>query len=383
MPPPQNRYPLRSGQQQEEQPEVNAEVPAPEIDAVEPDNRGIPVVNQGVPNGNILQPVHVDILAMAGHHSIQMPSFHGNPGERGDEWLKWYENFAEALNYNDNKRRLLMPFHFLDHAKVWYDALPDNIRNNWDDLCANFKARFNGSDGVANEANILNTKQLKDESCASYFTRFTRATANKEYPEAILTGVVINGLLPPIKAIVMPQDLKTVEAVRKAACLAERTVAETTTTASVAAVSESVCTINLLTQKLDEVMALNAELREEARRNRDYRPHMPEMNPQAFTYQQQGEHYRQSNPFKQQYQQPRQRPQQQQQQQPQQQQQRQQQQQQQQPTWECGRCAGRKFHFAINCPANDKICKYCSQIDHFEKACWRKKRDLEQARLGK
>lgn len=103
-----------------------------------------------------------------------------------------------------------MPFHFLDHAKVWYDALPDNIRNSWE--CTNFKARFNGSDGVANEANILNTKQLKDESCASYFTRFTRATANKEYPEAILIGVVINGLLPPIKAAVMTQDLKTVEA---------------------------------------------------------------------------------------------------------------------------------------------------------------------------
>lgn len=106
----------------------------------------------------------------------------------------------------------------------------------------------------------------------------------------------------------------------EAACLAKRTVAETSsTTASVAAVSESVSTINLLTQKLDEVIALNAELREEARRNRDYRPHMPEMNPQAFTYQQQGEHYRQDNPFKQLYQQPRRRPQQQ----PQQQQQRQ------------------------------------------------------------
>ena len=49
-----------------------------------------------------------------------------------------------------------MPFHFLDHAKVWYDALPDNIRNSWE--CTNFKARFNGSDGVANEATILPTK---------------------------------------------------------------------------------------------------------------------------------------------------------------------------------------------------------------------------------
>lgn len=66
---------------------------------MEPDNQTIPVINQGVPNGNILHPIDVDIVAMAGHNSIQVPSFHGNPGERGDEWLKWYENFAEALNH--------------------------------------------------------------------------------------------------------------------------------------------------------------------------------------------------------------------------------------------------------------------------------------------
>ncbi|MEW8547940.1 MAG: hypothetical protein AB2693_30915 [Candidatus Thiodiazotropha sp.] len=363
MPPPQNPYSLRSRQQQEEQPEVEAEVPAPEIDVGEPDNQVIPAENQVLPDGDNPNPVEV---TMASHYSIQMPSFHGNPGERGDEWLKWYENYSEALNYNANKRRLLMPFHFLNHAKVWYDALPDNIKNNWDDLCANFKARFNGSDGVANEANILNTKQLKDEPCASYFTRFTRATANKEYPESILTGVVINGLLPPIKAIVMPQDLMTVEAVRKAACLAERTVAETSSTpATVAAASENVSTINILTQKLDEVMALNAELRDEARRTRDYMSNMPGWNTQAYSYQ------RQTSPFNRQYQQQRQRPQQQ----HQQQQQQHQQQQQKQPIWECRRCKGRKFHFALNCPANDKTCKYCQQLDHFEKACWRKERD--------
>ena len=52
-----------------------------------------------------------------------------------------------------------MPFQFLNHAKVWYDVLLENIRNRCADLCANFKAKFNGYDGVANETNVLNTTQ--------------------------------------------------------------------------------------------------------------------------------------------------------------------------------------------------------------------------------
>lgn len=54
MRPPQIRYPLRSGQQQEEQPVDKTEILAPEIDAVEPDNQWIPVVDQTVPDGNII-----------------------------------------------------------------------------------------------------------------------------------------------------------------------------------------------------------------------------------------------------------------------------------------------------------------------------------------
>lgn len=77
-----------------------------------------------------------------------------------------------------------MPFHFLDHPKVWYDSLPDATKNVWEALCASFVARLNGSGGVANEASILNTRQLKDESCASYSERFTRASANRQYPDS-------------------------------------------------------------------------------------------------------------------------------------------------------------------------------------------------------
>ena len=215
MPAPQNPYFLRS-------------IPETNGGANQLQEAAINDVQQEVVIGE--QQQEVDQVSMA---QIQMACFHGNPGERADEWLSWYVNYAEAMQFNDDKRRLFMPFYSRDHAKVWYDSLPADTKNNWRTLTNVFKDKFNGSDGLANEATILNIRQNAEESCASYFTRFTRATTNKNIPEAILAGVVLNGLRPEIKQIVMPQDPKTVEDVRKIACLGERTVAETSAGISV------------------------------------------------------------------------------------------------------------------------------------------------------
>ena len=238
---------------------------------------------------------------MAQGPPIQMPRFHGNPGEHGDAWLAWYINFAEARSYNENKRLLIMPFYFRDHAKVWYDALPTNQKDTWENTCNNFKARFNGNDGVGSDISMLTIKQTEGESCASYLTRFISATTNKKVEENLLAGIVLNGLKPSIKQIVMPQDPQTMEAVRKLACLAERTV---TTIPHVSTVNED-SAINVITQKLEEVAAIQQETQQQynsqkpplqqqqqqqySRRRRDqqsnYQPQQPEQ--QQFRQQQQ------------------------------------------------------------------------------------------------
>ena len=143
---------------------------------------------------------------MAHPPHIQMSCFHGNPGESGEEWFAWYLNFAEAMTYNENKRRLLMPVYFRDHAKVLYDSLADEKTSTWDNIYSEFKARFNGNDGIGSDISIFTIKQMADASCASYFTRFIRATTNRKYGTDLLASVVLTGLKPSIKAIVMPQD---------------------------------------------------------------------------------------------------------------------------------------------------------------------------------
>ena len=350
MPAPQNRYPLRSqeGTAQQNNAAEQQNVIDQQNNDIEQQNNvaeqqpadlsGQVATAEGNPQS------HQQTVTMASGHvpSVRMDNFHGNPGERGDEWLKWYTNFAEAYGLNDNKRRLWMPFYFEDHAKVWYDALPDATKSDWKKLCDEFTARFNGTDGVASEASILNTKQLEHESCASYFTKFIRATANRNYPESILTGVVLNGLLPKIKTIVMPQDLKTVEAIRKAACLAERTVSETVLPPqTVASVSNSDKMEMLALQ--EQVNALQSQMEEQ---RKDFMKPYYHGRPYGTTYQQPSTPQRQGPPYQHQQRQ-----------QQQQQQQQRQRQESQQPRWECGRCGGRKFHLPEYCPANDKLCK--------------------------
>lgn len=136
--------------------------------------------------------------------------------------------------------------------------LPHTVRNDWTQLCDNFVVQDNGNHGVASEASILNIKQLSDESCASYFTQFTRVTANRNYHETIPTGVVVNGLLPKTKSIILPQDLKTIEAVRKSACYAERTVNKTSSVPNTVAAVSEVGRISFLTKQLEQVMAQNS-----------------------------------------------------------------------------------------------------------------------------
>lgn len=353
MPSPQNPYALRSGATQQDSADQQPSTSNAQFDAQpnqEPaESVVVPVVAE---EGAILQQHQsnrqqiVEVSDMNQSPAIQMPCFHGNPGERGDEWVSWYLNFAEALAYNDTKRRLLMPFYFRDHAKAWYDSLDATVKANWDELIKLFKDRFNGNDGVGSDMAVFNIRQNCDESCASYFTRFIRATINRKYSESLMAGVVLNGLKPSIKAIVMPQDPQTVEAVRKFACLAERTVTETAVP-SIAAVSNDTA-INVLTKKLEAVIAINDDLRKEFSTQNQHQT----WNQRRRRYQQQ-QHPTQSHQHQQQQQPP-------------------------QPRsvprttrddWLCIRCAGRTFHSSDNCPAINETCHKCGIVGHFKRIC--------------
>jgi hypothetical protein len=70
----------------------------------------------------------------------------------------------------------------------------------------------------------LDLQQKHGGKSSSFFTRVLSATNQRGYPELLFISIVPRGLKPELRQIVMPQNLQTVEELRKATHLAERTL---------------------------------------------------------------------------------------------------------------------------------------------------------------
>ena len=107
----------------------------------------------------------------------------------------------------------------------------------------------------------------------------------KEYPDSLVTGIALTGLSGPIRQTVMPQNHKTLEELRSAAILAEKTVLSTT--ASEASVNVEDITKRVLdaeTDKLADVIAFGRESADPPRYHRDHPRGQP---PQTWSRQRQ------------------------------------------------------------------------------------------------
>ena len=112
-------------------------------------------------------------------------------------------------------------------------------------LINSFRTRFDGSDISFNPSAI---KQQQGESCTYYFTRFLSITSNRALPETLLVNFFVDGLLEPLKCIVMPQELSSLDNARLAALRAETTVLATSRSVAAAATNPE---IEALTRNVD------------------------------------------------------------------------------------------------------------------------------------
>ena len=211
-------------------------------------NQVIPPVTTGTEDANSIDladvhPIEPVTDSMA---DVQMASFYGNPGDRGDLWLTEYEDYCACKGFTEERRTSSFRFFLKDHAKQWYLSLPEAELRDFDLLMTKFKDRFNGSDGAVSIGSI---KQTPGESCSAYFTRFLAATNQREYPTDLLVQFSIEGLVDPVKHLLLMQNLTDLDSVRLAALRAERAV--TQQAVSVAAVHSSNVDIDKLTERMD------------------------------------------------------------------------------------------------------------------------------------
>ena len=285
---------------------------------------------------------------MASNFHITLSPFHGNSGERADdEWLVWFTNYADAHGFNADKRRQTMPFFLKDHALTWYNSLTTPIKADFDQLTTAMKTRFNGSDGLDSDMALLTLTQQPGESCSNYFTRILKVTSNRQYPETLLTSIALKGLNANLKTIVMPQALTTLEDLRKAAMLAEKTVSATMA-ASIDVNDVTQRVLDAVTDKLSEVMAYSRGPIENRAQPLQPWSHQPSREPARLVTPQPKTGRNSQNHDR---------------------------------DFHCDRCLGRFPHSLHDCGSNGVTCYYCKKRNHFTETCFKYIEDLKKGTL--
>jgi hypothetical protein len=90
---------------------------------------------------------------------IHMLCFHGNPGESAEDWLQLYDNFAHVQKLNQEKRRRMIQFSLKDHALAFFNSLAVETKDNMATLSTELTNRFNGSDCLGAELELLSLSQ--------------------------------------------------------------------------------------------------------------------------------------------------------------------------------------------------------------------------------
>ena len=353
---PVNKYYLRSSGEEPADATVTADPPTEE-----------PVLEEELPEEvqiNLIenQPEEeVETFYTMSSH-ISLPPFHGNPGEKAEEWLTWFTSYAAIHNFNEEKVKISLPFFLQSHARAWYDHLPVATKNDYTLLTDGLKERFNGADDVMSDIDMLTLTQKHEESVAEYLTRILKGTNGKGYPQQLLTSMALNGLKDNLKVIVMPQNPNNLEQLRKAATIAEKTVKVTSKDVSVADITkqviEAMATINMAKTDASSSQPYHRQGQNQMDQHGGYYQQPPVDQFNDYYHQSPIHHPQRPQPHQYSKEPMRQYP-------------------RHQPrpvdrrdhnNRPCGRCGGECTSFAI-CKARGLICPRCKKMNHFAEFC--------------
>ena len=176
-----------------------------------------------------------------------------DPSLRSDPvtWIFKFELYAQLKGLSEEGRRACFILCMNDVAAVWIKSLKDVATKSWDDLKAEFHARFGNTaaDNSDRMQAIWTAKQSKSEPDRNYYDRIISMAADLDMSEQLPTSAIQAGLNPAIKQFVARQQPKSLKELFDSATLAESTDYNTSNTA----MSDSIAsTLQRLEKKLDD-----------------------------------------------------------------------------------------------------------------------------------
>ncbi|XP_060560070.1 uncharacterized protein LOC132720099 [Ruditapes philippinarum] len=334
-----NHYYLRSGGEPPQLPQPNPPQPRDNEEDSESDNSlHLSDISAITTDTFIDPPVNNLNLEMA--HRLEMPKFDGCPGRKAVDWFTQYNRYCDLLNLDEERKAKMIQFFLSDHALAFYNSLDEETKDDYPTLCDGLISRFDGSDGTVE---LLDLQQKHGEPSSSFFTRVLSATNQRGCPEQLLISIVLRGLKPELRQIVMPQNLQTVEELRKATHLAERTLGFSNTsnvaaftdilTAQIQGLADKIASMESRTYQRPPQNSWTPRPRHPAYQHQDLRRHQPAPFPHK------PEHF--PSPLR-------------------------------QNGTGCQRCGNGKKHSLNQCKARDITCNHCFKVGHLYQYCFKR-----------
>ena len=74
--------------------------------------------------------------------SLKINKFSGACNDDAKSWLSQFAQYCSCYDLDNKTKTNVFSFHLQDHAKIWYNSLTEEIKNDWDKLQTSFTKRF-------------------------------------------------------------------------------------------------------------------------------------------------------------------------------------------------------------------------------------------------
>lgn len=133
-----------------------------------------------------------------------------------------FMTFISIMNVPLDAAHIYFSFYLKDTAKDWYFQLAPVVQNSLSELKSAFLARFKPQAPFS--LGLVNITQQNTESVDQYISRIRKLSTDSTMPEDCLTTMIMKGLKPAIRNIVMPHFPQTIDDLWTKSAIAEMTV---------------------------------------------------------------------------------------------------------------------------------------------------------------
>lgn len=148
---------------------------------------------------------------------FDIPYYDGKNAASARTFIFRIKKFADLSELNDTEKCYTLMAHLKGTAATWYEQLPEEEQDSWEDLVTAFKKEFATPRPGASQATVLSKVSQGPSSTADYYDSFVKICNDNDFDQddEVFKDFFIVGLRPELQQFARSVEKKTVKKIAK------------------------------------------------------------------------------------------------------------------------------------------------------------------------